>query len=74
MTLSIQIAYAVETTISNKEWFIHYSGREYTVEDGKTTKESGGLKKVFRFKRILLFEANLLHNSFPEQTRLNHWL
>lgn len=44
------MAHAVETTISNKEWFIPYAGREYTMADGKSIKEAEGLKKAFCFK------------------------
>lgn len=54
MTLSIQTAHAMETTVSNKEWFIHYAGRKCTVENGKTLKEAGGIKKAFCFKYFCL--------------------
>lgn len=38
MTLSIQMAHAMETTISHKEWFVSYASREYTMADGKNIR------------------------------------
>lgn len=69
MTLSIQMAHAVETTISNKEWFIPYAGRENTMADGKSIKEAEGLKKAFCFTLVW----SKMIPSLPEQTMLNYW-